>query len=72
VIPDFRAAAHLMPVRDLKNVLAALPLVPAARAQESAQPTQTAVVADITSDSDAQKNIQECIELAALTIFFIL
>lgn len=44
-------------------VLAALALVPAARAQESSQPTQTAVEADTPSNSDAQRNIKEYIEL---------
>jgi hypothetical protein len=44
-------------------VLATLALVPAARAQESIQPTQTTVEADTASDSNAQKNIQEYIEL---------
>ena len=44
-------------------VLATLALVPAAQAQESTQPTQTAVKDDTPSNSDAQKNIQEYIEL---------
>lgn len=44
-------------------VLTTLVLVPAARAQESTQPTQTAVEADALSDSNAQKNIQEYIDL---------
>jgi hypothetical protein len=44
-------------------VLTTLALVPAARAQKSTQPTQTAVEADNSSDSDAQKNIQEYIDL---------
>ena len=44
-------------------VLTTLALVPATRAQESTQPTQTAVEADTSSDSDAQKNIQEYIDL---------
>ena len=44
-------------------VLATLALVPAARAQESSQPTQTALEADTPSNSDAQQNIQEYIEL---------
>jgi hypothetical protein len=44
-------------------VLTTLVLIPAARAQENTQPTQTAAEADTTSDSDAQKNILEYIEL---------
>jgi hypothetical protein len=44
-------------------VLTTLVLVPAARPQESTQPTQTAVEADALSDSNAQKNIQEYIDL---------
>ena len=44
-------------------VLATLALVPAARAQESLQPTQTALEGDTPSNSDAQQNIQEYIEL---------
>jgi hypothetical protein len=44
-------------------VLATLALVPAVRAQESTQPAQTAVEDDTPSNSDAQKNIQEYIEL---------
>jgi hypothetical protein len=44
-------------------VLTTLALVPTARAQENTQPAQTAAEADTTSDSDAQKNIQEYIEL---------
>lgn len=44
-------------------VLATLALVPAVRAQESTQLTQTAVEADTSSNSDAEKNIQEYIEL---------
>jgi hypothetical protein len=44
-------------------VLATLALVPAARAQAGTQPTQTAIEADTSSDSDSQKNIQEYIEL---------
>lgn len=44
-------------------VLTTLALIPAARAQESTQPTQTAVAVDTSSDSDAQKNIQEYIDL---------
>jgi hypothetical protein len=44
-------------------VLTTLALVPAARAQGSTQPTQTAVETDTPSNSDAQKNIQEYIEL---------
>ena len=44
-------------------VLATLALVPAARAQESSQSTQTAVKVDTPSNSDAQQNIQEYIEL---------
>jgi hypothetical protein len=44
-------------------VLTTLVLVPATRAQGRAQPTQTAVEADTSSSSDAQKNIQEYIEL---------
>src|SRR5580700_11357989 len=44
-------------------VLTTLALVPAARAQENTQPTQTAVEADTSSDPDAQKNIQEYIDL---------
>ena len=43
--------------------LATLALVPAARAQASTHPTQTAMEADALSKSDAQKNIQEYIEL---------
>ena len=42
-------------------VLASLALVPAAQAQ--LQPTQVTVEADTTPDSDAQRNIQEYIEL---------
>lgn len=44
-------------------VLTTLTLVPAAPAQERAQSTQTAVEAETPSNSDAQKNIQEYIEL---------
>ena len=44
-------------------VLTTLALVPAARAQESTQPTQTAVEDEAPSNSDTQKNIQEYIEL---------
>jgi hypothetical protein len=44
-------------------VLTTLALVPAARAQKSTQPMQKAVEADNSSDSDAQKNIQEYIDL---------
>jgi hypothetical protein len=44
-------------------VLTTLAVVPVARAQESTEPTQTAVEADTSSTSDAQKNIQEYIEL---------
>jgi hypothetical protein len=44
-------------------VLTIVALVPAAWAQESTQPTHTAVEADVPSSSDAQKNIQEYIEL---------
>jgi hypothetical protein len=44
-------------------VLTTLALVPAVRAQENTQPTQTAVEADTSSNSDAQKNIQEYIDL---------
>jgi hypothetical protein len=44
-------------------VLTTLALVPGVRAQESTQPKQTVVEADTSSDSDAQKNIQEYINL---------
>jgi len=44
-------------------LLTTLALVPAARAQETTQPKQTAVEADTSSASDAQKNIQEYIDL---------
>lgn len=44
-------------------VLTTLALVPAARAQGGTQPAQTAVEDDTSSSSDAQKNIQEYIEL---------
>ena len=44
-------------------VLAAMALVPAARAQEGAQPAQTAGETDTPSNSYAQENIQEYIEL---------
>src|SRR5208337_4076235 len=44
-------------------VLTTMALVPAAWAQESTQPMQTAVEIDTSSNSDAQKNIQEYVEL---------
>jgi hypothetical protein len=44
-------------------VLTTLALVPAVRAQESTQPTQIAVEVDPSPGSDAQKNIQEYIDL---------
>jgi hypothetical protein len=44
-------------------VLIALALVPAARAQGSTQPAKTAIEADTPANPDAQKNIQEYIEL---------
>ena len=44
-------------------VLTTLAFVPTSWAQESTQPTQAAVEADTPSNSDAQKNIQEYIEL---------
>lgn len=44
-------------------VLTTLAIVPAAPAQESTQPTQTAVEAERPSNSDARNNIQEYIEL---------
>jgi len=44
-------------------VLTTLVFVAAAQAQQSTQPMQTAVEADTLSNADAQKNIQEYIEL---------
>jgi hypothetical protein len=44
-------------------VLTTLAVVPAAWAQESTEPAQAAVEAGTPSNSDAQKNIQEYIEL---------